>query len=211
MHNIRAEGRDVVLGPGEYFLQQTLLVHPLTAPIWIAGLAALFFSARLKPYRFLGWTYVDLLRGPVRLARKELLSRAGLSDAPRGRRRRDRISPRPSHRRVAQAGDRHRAARQRRAPRARHRPGFRARSLHCLHEGPALQTSGHGILSTSAPRSRSGTPISSAGTRSSPKPRKRGIRLAHSRARRLRHLRPGLRSGRRDSISSAAATACRRR
>jgi Dolichyl-phosphate-mannose-protein mannosyltransferase len=58
MHNIRAEGRDVVLGPGEYFLQQTILIHPLAAPIWIAGLAALFFSARLKPYRFLGWTYV---------------------------------------------------------------------------------------------------------------------------------------------------------
>jgi hypothetical protein len=58
MHNIRAEGRDVVLGPGEYFLQQTLLIHPLTAPIWLAGLAALFFSARLKPYRLLAWTYV---------------------------------------------------------------------------------------------------------------------------------------------------------
>lgn len=58
MHNIRAEHRDVVLGPGEYLLQQTLLVHPLAAPVWIAGLAALFFSARLRPYRFLGWTYV---------------------------------------------------------------------------------------------------------------------------------------------------------
>ena len=58
MHNIRAEGRDVVLGPGEYFLQQTILIHPLATPIWIAGLAALFFSARLRPYRFLGWTYV---------------------------------------------------------------------------------------------------------------------------------------------------------
>jgi hypothetical protein len=58
MHNIRAEHRDVVLGPGEYFVQQTILIHPLAAPIWIAGLAALFFSARLRPYRFLGWTYV---------------------------------------------------------------------------------------------------------------------------------------------------------
>ena len=58
MHNIRAEHRDVVLGPVEYFLQQTILIHPFTAPIWIAGLAALFFWARLKPYRFLGWTYV---------------------------------------------------------------------------------------------------------------------------------------------------------
>ena len=58
MHNIRAEGRDVVLGPGEYFLQQMILTHPLAAPIWLTGLAAFFFSARLKPYRLLGWTYV---------------------------------------------------------------------------------------------------------------------------------------------------------
>ncbi len=58
MHNIRAEHRDVVLGSGEYFLQQTIFIHPLAAPIWIAGLAALFFSAPLKPYRFLAWTYM---------------------------------------------------------------------------------------------------------------------------------------------------------
>ena len=58
MHNIRAEGRDVVLGPGQYFFQQTLLVNPLTAPIWLAGLVWLLFSERLKPYRVLGWCYV---------------------------------------------------------------------------------------------------------------------------------------------------------
>src|SRR6266496_1544106 len=58
MHNIRADGRDVVLPAGQYFLQQTLLVNPLTAPIWIAGLIAFFFSPRLKQYRVLGWSYV---------------------------------------------------------------------------------------------------------------------------------------------------------
>ena len=41
-----------------YFFQQTLLVNPLTAPIWLAGLFALLFSARLKPYRALGWCYL---------------------------------------------------------------------------------------------------------------------------------------------------------
>src|SRR5260370_26025466 len=55
---IRAEGRDVVLGPFPYFFQQTLLVNPLTAPIWLAGLFALLLSARLKPYRALGWCYL---------------------------------------------------------------------------------------------------------------------------------------------------------
>ncbi len=58
MHNIRAEHRDVVLPAGVYFLQQILLIGPLAAPIWLAGLAALLFSVRLRQYRFLGWSYV---------------------------------------------------------------------------------------------------------------------------------------------------------
>jgi 4-amino-4-deoxy-L-arabinose transferase-like glycosyltransferase len=58
IRNIKAEGRDVVLPAGQYFFQQTLLVHPLTAPIWITGLIALFFSSGLKPYRVLGWSYL---------------------------------------------------------------------------------------------------------------------------------------------------------
>jgi hypothetical protein len=58
MHNIRAEGRDVVLPPLQFFLQQTLLLDPITAPIWLTGLLALLFSTRLKPYRLLGWCYL---------------------------------------------------------------------------------------------------------------------------------------------------------
>jgi len=58
MRGIRAEGRDVVLPLLPYFFQQTLLVLPLTAPIWISGLIALFFSERLKMYRVLGWSYL---------------------------------------------------------------------------------------------------------------------------------------------------------
>jgi hypothetical protein len=58
MHNIQAEGRDVVLPAGQYFFQQTLLVHPLTAPIWITGLIALLFSSLFKPYGVLGWSYL---------------------------------------------------------------------------------------------------------------------------------------------------------
>jgi hypothetical protein len=58
MHNIRADGRDVVLPLPQYFLQQTLLVHPFTAPIWITGLIALFVSLRFEPYRALAWCYL---------------------------------------------------------------------------------------------------------------------------------------------------------
>ena len=58
MRNIRAENRDVVLGPLDYFLQQVLSVNPFTAPIWLTGLFALLFSIALKPYRLLGWCYL---------------------------------------------------------------------------------------------------------------------------------------------------------
>ena len=57
MRNIRAEGRDVVLPLPQFFLQQMFLVDLITAPIWLRGLFALLFSARLKPYRVLGWSY----------------------------------------------------------------------------------------------------------------------------------------------------------
>ncbi|HVO59594.1 MAG TPA: glycosyltransferase family 39 protein [Terriglobales bacterium] len=58
IRNIKAENRDVVLGPFSYFVQQTLSVDPITAPIWLAGLYGLFFSRRLRPYRALGWCYL---------------------------------------------------------------------------------------------------------------------------------------------------------
>src|SRR5229473_6128753 len=58
MHNIKAEGRDVVLSPAAYFAQQVLIIHPILAPVWIIGVLAFLFSARLKPYRFLGWSYL---------------------------------------------------------------------------------------------------------------------------------------------------------
>ena len=58
MHNICAESRDVVLGPFDYFSQQTFLINPLATPIWLTGLFALLLSSRLRPYRLLGWCYL---------------------------------------------------------------------------------------------------------------------------------------------------------
>ena len=58
MRNINAEGRNVVLSPWQFFVQQALLINPLTAYIWISGLFALFFVKRFQPYRFLGWAYL---------------------------------------------------------------------------------------------------------------------------------------------------------
>jgi len=58
MHNIRDDGRDVVLPLPQFFLQQMLLIDPITAPIWIRGLIAFFVSPALKPYRVLAWCYL---------------------------------------------------------------------------------------------------------------------------------------------------------
>jgi hypothetical protein len=58
MRAIRAEGRDVVLGPGQFFLEQLLIVTPLTGVVWIAGLIALFVYRPLKPYRVLAGCYL---------------------------------------------------------------------------------------------------------------------------------------------------------
>jgi hypothetical protein len=58
MRAIRAEHRDVVFGPLQYFFQQMLIVNPFAAPVWIAGLFALLFWRPLHPYRALGWSYL---------------------------------------------------------------------------------------------------------------------------------------------------------
>ncbi len=58
MRNIRADNRDVQLSLVEFMAQQILLVHPLNAPVWLAGLFGLLMSKRLQPFRFLGWSYL---------------------------------------------------------------------------------------------------------------------------------------------------------
>ncbi|MGE5724005.1 MAG: glycosyltransferase family 39 protein [Acidobacteriota bacterium] len=57
MRNIRASGRDVVLGPAQYVLQQIMIMNPLTFPVWLTGIVYLFFSRKATPYRLLGWTF----------------------------------------------------------------------------------------------------------------------------------------------------------
>ncbi|HTS78509.1 MAG TPA: glycosyltransferase family 39 protein [Bryobacteraceae bacterium] len=56
--NIRRSGRDVVLDPAAFFGQEILAMHPLSAPIWIAGLWFFFRAVRGKPYRSVGWAWV---------------------------------------------------------------------------------------------------------------------------------------------------------
>lgn len=58
MRNIKANGRDVVLSPWEYFSQQILFMLPSSAPVWITGVIGLLVAPRFKPFRFLGWAYL---------------------------------------------------------------------------------------------------------------------------------------------------------
>jgi 4-amino-4-deoxy-L-arabinose transferase-like glycosyltransferase len=58
MHNIKAEGRDVVLSPWQYLSQQFLLIHPISTLIWIAGVLAFLIARRFRPLRFVGWAYL---------------------------------------------------------------------------------------------------------------------------------------------------------
>jgi len=58
MRNIRATGKDVILPPGKYLLQQVLMMNPVSFPFSIGGLLFYFFARDAKRYRTLGWTFV---------------------------------------------------------------------------------------------------------------------------------------------------------
>ena len=51
----------VIVSPWEYIWQQTLLTHPLVAPIWIAGLWFLLRDRLGKKYAVLAWAYFTVL------------------------------------------------------------------------------------------------------------------------------------------------------
>jgi hypothetical protein len=61
MRNIRAEGRDVVLSPGQFLFQQAILSLPISAFVWIAGVLWLMFSRSGSRYRVVGWTFVIVI------------------------------------------------------------------------------------------------------------------------------------------------------
>jgi 4-amino-4-deoxy-L-arabinose transferase-like glycosyltransferase len=54
-----AVGKTYPVTPPEFLGQQILTMHPLTLPLWLAGLGYFFFGGG-KKYRTLGWVYVIL-------------------------------------------------------------------------------------------------------------------------------------------------------
>lgn len=59
--NIRQSERNVQLSPFQFILEQIVFMNPFSLPIWLGGLAWLFFHPTGKPYRFLGWSYLITL------------------------------------------------------------------------------------------------------------------------------------------------------
>jgi MFS family permease len=55
--NVARGGKNVVLGPVEFFRQQVLLLHPILLPLWIGGLVWLFVARRGR-FRLFGWMFV---------------------------------------------------------------------------------------------------------------------------------------------------------
>jgi hypothetical protein len=51
----------ILVSPWEYIWQQTLLTHPVAAPIWLAGLWYFFRDPEGKKYAVLGWAYLVVL------------------------------------------------------------------------------------------------------------------------------------------------------
>jgi hypothetical protein len=56
--NGQTMGKNVIVGPGLYLVQQLLVTNLFLSPVWIAGLIELFSN---KTARFLAWTYAILI------------------------------------------------------------------------------------------------------------------------------------------------------
>jgi hypothetical protein len=62
LRNVQASGRNTEVGPLGFLLMQALLIfHPLSAPVWIAGLVELLRDREGKGWRALGITWLVIM------------------------------------------------------------------------------------------------------------------------------------------------------
>jgi Dolichyl-phosphate-mannose-protein mannosyltransferase len=61
LRNVQASGRNTEMGPLKFLMVQAMILQPLTAPVWIAGLAELLRNREGKGGRVLGITYVVIM------------------------------------------------------------------------------------------------------------------------------------------------------
>lgn len=56
-----SHGKNTVVPPGPFLLNQVLVMNPLLAPLWIPGVGWALFARRLAPVRFLAIAFVGVL------------------------------------------------------------------------------------------------------------------------------------------------------
>jgi len=61
LRNVQASGRNAESGPVGFLLLQVLILHPLAAPVWIAGLIELLRDREGKGWRVLGITWLVIM------------------------------------------------------------------------------------------------------------------------------------------------------
>ncbi|NJD76385.1 MAG: glycosyltransferase family 39 protein [Candidatus Methanoperedens sp.] len=61
MQNVAATGKNVMLSPLDFVISQIMILHPFTAPVWVAGLWFFFFHEQGKRYRMFGIAYMVIL------------------------------------------------------------------------------------------------------------------------------------------------------
>jgi 4-amino-4-deoxy-L-arabinose transferase-like glycosyltransferase len=71
LHNQRAGGKYEPISPLSFALGQLQYLHPLNAPLWLAGLAWLLFARAGRPFRALGLTFVFLAAAFILLQGKD--------------------------------------------------------------------------------------------------------------------------------------------
>jgi hypothetical protein len=61
LSNVRKTHKNIELSPLPFVRQQIMMLLPVSALVWIPGLAFLFLSSKARAYRFLGVTYLVFL------------------------------------------------------------------------------------------------------------------------------------------------------
>ncbi|HEX4180913.1 MAG TPA: glycosyltransferase family 39 protein [Caulobacteraceae bacterium] len=61
LNSAAIDGRNLAYGPLDYLVQEMLVIGPLTAPIWLAGLAGLAVWPPLRPHRWLAIAWLALM------------------------------------------------------------------------------------------------------------------------------------------------------
>src|SRR5262249_50034405 len=60
LENVKNSTKNIVLGPWQYFTAQIMEMHPVTFPVWLAGLAYFFFQPAGRRWRVFAFAYVVL-------------------------------------------------------------------------------------------------------------------------------------------------------